>query len=262
MENKDTAAAIIRELATIQHFEINGVPVIIMPVGTSIKTLPELMSAPARIETAVVAHDVTGFVDYVNKFKLATTALFASMAPSLSLKGMLDYHGVGAPSHCGHMVTCGMSHSEEWLRWKSSDRKAMTQKAFGEFLEENLKDVTEPGGAELLNMALSFSSSKKVEFKSAQRLQDGQTQFNYVEGDGDGAGQTKLPERISLGLPVFRGDTHGYPIKARLKYSLKEGLLTLWYELERPDLVVDQAYADVLVRLEKDTGIKPYRGMA
>lgn len=101
----------------------------------------------------------------------------------------------------------------------------------------------------------------KVEFKSAIRLSDGQTQLQYLESNQE-VGEAKLPERITLALPVFRGDTQSYKTGARLKLQVKEANLAIWYELERPDLVLDAAYQDTLARVEKETTLKPFRGMA
>lgn len=261
MEEKDSSAAVIRELASIKEFTIEGVPAIAVPPNYKIEQFPQLLSAPKSIERSVQAHDVAGFVAYVNRFKTEATALFASLTQPLTLKGFLDYHAPGAPSHVRHILTCGMEHSEEWKRWTASNKKAMAQKEFGTFLEDNLKDVVEPRGSDLLALALNFSNMRTVEFKSSQRLSDGQTQLQYVEKDG-GVGEAKLPEKIGLALPVFRGDTHAYKVSARLKLLVKEANLAIWYELERSDLVIEQAYADVLELVEKETGIKPFHGAA
>src|SRR3546814_1127843 len=39
----------------------------------------------------VQAHDVKGFVDYINKFKLDTTRTFAALEPRPQLKAIIDY---------------------------------------------------------------------------------------------------------------------------------------------------------------------------
>jgi hypothetical protein len=48
---------------------------------------------------------------------------------------------------------------------------------------------------------------------------------------------------------------------ARLKYQIKEGALSIWLELERPDLVIDDAYQRVLVDIASATSIEVFRGM-
>ncbi len=107
-------------------------------------------------------------------------------------------------------------------------------------------------------MALNFSSIRQADFKSSQRLQDGIVQFQYVEDEK--AGELKMPERIKLGIPVFRSG-EAYKISARLKYTIKDQTLTIWYELERPDLVLDDAYSQAIKYIEEKTNIEIYRGM-
>src|SRR3546814_10068310 len=74
MEEQDNTAEIIRDLAAIKVGEFGGVPYAIVPRTHELKLLEQL--APPKTFVArgkVQAHDVKGFVDYINKFKLDTT---------------------------------------------------------------------------------------------------------------------------------------------------------------------------------------------
>lgn len=257
MDEQNTAAEIIRDLKAVTVTEIAGVPAVITPPGFLLTKYPELMARPQRIERMVTAHDISGFNDYVNRFKSESTAVFAALLPKPRLHGALDYHHPSAPSHCKHNVVCDMAHSEEWTRWMKADRQGMAQKQFGLFLEDNLKDVVEPTGADLLNIALNFASMRAVEFKSSQRLADGTAQIHYIEEEKSTS--VKLPERIAIGIPVFRGEGP-YKLAARLKYSLKGAEFGIWYELDRPDQVLDTAYGDVIAKVAAATGISVFRG--
>lgn len=77
----------------------------------------------------------------------------------------------------------------------------MNQIDFAEFLENNIQNVAPvgdnysgPSGTELLEMVLAFRETRKVEFKSVKRLQDGTCQFQYSD-DKSGSGNTKIPEK-------------------------------------------------------------------
>lgn len=256
-EELTTAAQIIRDQQAVTVTEIHGVPVVITPGGFQVEKFPELAASPKRTFAFINAHDVTGFIDYINQFKLVNTAIFAALQPQAALSGVIDYHSQNLAAWCTHRVNCDMAHSEEWKRWSGANKTKMDQRAFGVFLEDNLKDVTEPSGADLLSMALNFSSARNAEFKSSIRLADGTVQFSYVEDEK--AGQVRLPARIVLTLPVFRGEG-AYLLAARLKYHLKGAEFSIWYELDRPDLVLDTAYADVIARITAATGIAVFRG--
>lgn len=261
-DNVSTGAAeIIRDLAEPQRFEIEGRPVLVFPEGSKIKEFPELFPPVlTHTKAKVIAHDFTGFIDYVNAFKNGVTRVFAALEPKPKLLAFIDYHeDKGAANFCAHSVICEMPFSEEWKRWTSIDSKPVDQKTFGTFLEDNLKDVIEPTGASLMQAALNFTSMREVEFGSSTRLSSGEVQFAYKEKEK--TGEVKLPERIKLALPVFRGDTRQYAIFARVKYKLDDKKLAIWIELERPDLVIDASYANVLADVADKTEINPFRGM-
>ena len=256
----NTAAQIIEKLAGIKEGTVADVPFVIVPNGFNVKTFENLLPPKALSSKAsIAAHDVDGFVNYINRFKLSQTALFAALQPKPALRAYIDYHSPSAADLCHHVVSCAMDHSEEWKRWSEQDKTKLTQKEFGLFIEDNAKDVLTPSGGELLEMALKFSSLRSVTFGSSQRLQDGTVQFEYKEEEK--TGDIKLPPKIELALPVFRGDKAAYKINARLKYQLKEAQLQIWYELERPDIVIDAAYKAVIDDVMARTEIAIFRGM-
>jgi uncharacterized protein YfdQ (DUF2303 family) len=256
----NTAADIIRGLAGASSMTVAGMPIIVAPRDMQVHKFPELVAPPLIVtRSKIAAHDVAGFIDYINTFKLDTSRIFAALEPKPKLHAIIDYHAVKGAQHCLHTVTCDLAHSEEWKRWTVASGTRMDQKSFGTFVEDNLKDVLEPSGGELMQMALNFTSMRDVEFGSSTRLSSGEVQFSYKEKER--TGEVKLPERIRLALPVFRGDEQAYSIWARVKYQLKEQKLEIWFELERPDLIVDAAYKAVIKEVGEKTSIAPFRGM-
>lgn len=256
------AAQIIKDLSGAQVGELQGIPFAIVPKGHEIKLFENLVAPKALTNKAKIdAHDVDGFVDYINQFKVDGTRIFAALEPKPALRAVIDYHAPTQPALCGHVVSCAMQHSEEWKRWTGNDgaKNAMTQKGFGLLIEDNAKDVIVPSGGDLLQMALQFSSLRSVTFQSGQRLHDGTVSFEYKEEEKSGT--ARLPPQIQLALPVFRADKVAFKINARLKYVIKEGQLAIWYELERPDLVMDEAYQQVIADVAARTGIALFRGM-
>lgn len=256
-----TAAQIIRDLAPPTVENIEGVPFLIVQDGQKFTQFPEFLPHPKRTKAKVTAMDVTGFIDYVNLYKLPRTKLFATtVGLALSVTAKIDYHEAGtdadAPSHCEHNIACPLSFSEEWNRWTAASRVQMSQKEFGEFLEDNLGDIIAPQSDALLAAAMNFSSSRKVDFRSSQRLSDGLTQFTYAEADN--TSQAALPTEITIGIPVFVNGTR-YELKARLKHSIADARLKIWYEIARPDKVIELALKAVLDDITVKTGIPPIR---
>ena len=128
----------------------------------------------------------------------------------------------------------------------------MNQIEFGLFLENNIHCIAAEGnavsGAELLAMVLAFEETRKSEFKSVQRLQDGTMAFAFAD-EQSGGGKARLPEEITLGIQPFRNGDF-YQIKARVRYRIKDGALTLWYELINPEKVIESAFNSTIEKLK------------
>lgn len=153
----------------------------------------------------------------------------------------------------------------EWKRWLSRNKQHFSQIDFAAWLEENLSDIASvagmPSGADILKMALGFEANSDKKLRSKVNLQDGGVQFEFVD---DSTQETRTTmqafERFTLGLPVFDGSTSAYPLEARLKYREKDGKLTFWYELIRPDRVFKTAVTDELGRIKEATGFPVVSG--
>ncbi|KAG1439574.1 hypothetical protein G6F57_019347 [Rhizopus arrhizus] len=140
---------------------------------------------------------------------------------------------------------------------------------FATFIEDNIhcfagNDVEGgkgfPSGGEMLQMALAFEASSEKRIRSAVRLQSGGVQIEHVDTD-DAATVSRMQafDRFRLGLaPFWRGDS--YPLEAKLRYRNTGGGLSLWYDLVRPDRVVDHAVEEMLAQIEATTAIKPIFG--
>lgn len=136
-------------------------------------------------------------------------------------------------------------------------------------LEEQLAKVVQAVDAtgkagkltiQLLQMALAFEASSEKRVRSAVRLQSGGVNIEHVDTD-DAATVTRMQafDRFRLGLaPFWRGDS--YPLEAKLRYRNSSSGLSLWYDLVRPDRVVDYAVEEILAKIEAATTIKPIFG--
>ncbi|MDE2441598.1 MAG: DUF2303 family protein, partial [Betaproteobacteria bacterium] len=111
-----------------------------------------------------------------------------------------------------------------------------------------------PTGAQMLEMALTFEANQDMRFKSAIRLQNGGVQMSFVQDD-DAQTLQKMSvfDRFSLGFPVFwNGDA--YRVDARLRYRVRDGKLTFWFELIRQDKVLEAATQTLIAQIREKTG--------
>lgn len=247
-----------------------GVPLAFVPEGAIVEDLERLLVEPLRIRATPAFHDLASFVRYVKEFKLPATAIFAALTEkSVSFAAVIDYHAPDAPKRGTHRVVYACAASPEWLRWanKSSTEEALkpfTQAQFAQFIEDNMNDIIEPAGADVLEIARTLEAKQSVMFKGGIRQQNGDHSISYTsdtKGAGGGNGELAIPENFVLGIPPFVGGDL-YKVTARLRYSIAEGCLKFRYELVRPHKIIEAACKDMVAKVETETGITPFMGNA
>jgi len=263
-----------RDLAH-RDFEVqyeNGTPFIVHPVDLKIQQFPELREHPLRIEQRVDTTTAQSFVDYFNRFgNIEDSAIFID-EENAQFTAVFDYHVATSrheyhrPGWKQHIAKFKAVKTPEWKAWLENDKKCMSQEEFGRFIENNIAEIQEPSGAEMLEIALSIQAKTEVKFNRATRLDNGQLQITYNEvtnGTAGVNGQLKIPEKFTIGLRLFRG-ADAYKIDARLRYRIKDGNLTLWYELIRPHATIDANLDDItnLILAGIPEGTSVYRGTA
>lgn len=223
-----------------------------------------VLAHPRRKIARVRMHDSESFIEYIKRHgSLADSTIWCIAdykAGKVNFLGILNDHGQeeSAASWRDHRATFAPEFSEEWIRWNAKHKQAFSQADFAEFIENNLKDIASidncPTGAQMLEMALTFEANQDMRFKSAIRLQNGGVQMSFVQDD-DAQTLQKMQvfDRFSIGLPVFwNGDA--YRIDARLRYRVRDGKLTFWFELIRPDKVLEAATTTLIQIIREKTG--------
>lgn len=128
--------------------------------------LDELLDAPRRIETAAVMTTIPSFIDYLNRFKIADSAIFLKDDPAKpALIGIVDFHGGkgGAPANDDgglpadttpgsaaqprfgrHTVSYEFPLSEQFSAWSGIYGKGLGHVEMAEFLAERQYDIANP----------------------------------------------------------------------------------------------------------------------
>ncbi|NYT59460.1 DUF2303 family protein [Alcaligenaceae bacterium] len=245
---------------------------IAVPEGWSLETdarLEQLQNAPYRKKGHSAFKAPDSFVAYVNKHKQTESLLYAQVnaqnnAAPLTIRAVFnDHQGAGLndtnAGWCDFTASLAPQASHEWKTWTELNSKPMSQFEFALFIEDNIKDVaTEegyPSGTEMLKMALQFELSQDKRIKSAIRIQSGGTNIEYVDND-DAATVERMQafDKFMLGIPVF-WQGQAYFLEAKLRYRVREGVLKLWYDLVRSDLVVDDAVKQILADVQQKTDV-------
>ena len=247
----------------------------VVPEGCELHSLEEFLPRPLRIKQKVELHDPASFIDYVKEFGRngVSHIFFYGERPGQAAReveefvAVLDYHegagGVDTPGWCGHVATYPCRRSVEFTDWMERNKKAMSQVDFARFLEDNLPDIVEPKGADLLQIALTLETQKEVTYSSGVRLNNGQVQFQFDEivRGTSAKGTIEIPEQFTLGIAIHEGGP-AYRIPVRLRWRLSDGKVSLWYELVRPHKFVEDAVREMREKIRGQTGITVLSGIA
>lgn len=202
----------------------------------------------------------------------------------------------GAARWGDHRATYRFPLSKEWLAWKAQDGKSMAQADFAAFIEDRINDVVPPD-AGLLNMETDMggdSSTRSpgeqlaylakllggdfatpnrlvelsrglavregVQVKGAVNLNSGESQLVYTTEHADQEGKPlQVPNLFLIALPVFEAGAL-YRLAVRLRYRIAGGRVNWFYQMYRPEKVMDHAFAEACALVADQTTLPVYRG--
>jgi uncharacterized protein YfdQ (DUF2303 family) len=210
------------------------------------KAVESALPAPHRKSGVVALADLPSFLQYVaDQGAVKDTYIYAS-PETRTLTAVLNDHARSyhdLPGWRDFRVSYVAELSREATAWLGNDRKPMEQEAFAVFLEDNIEDIAEPSGETMLQVALTLQAKTEVAFSSHRRLDNGQVQLTYTENieARAGAGDIMIPREFAIGLRLFKNG-EGYKLRARLKYRLGGGKVKFWYELDRAENAIEDAF--------------------
>lgn len=233
--------------------------------------LERYLAYPHRKRGHVVVHEPVSLADYVRRHATASTALYADVRDGTVTAVLNDHQpesgpdeSVGEAGWGDHRAVLDLRPSHEWKVWTNLDGKGMGQTAFAEHLEDNYLDIVDPDHATMLEIAQSIEATSSGNFKSRQRLQDGQVALRYeetVDARAGTKGDLTIPETFTVALRVWEG-LDPVELTCRLRYRIRDGQLSIGYKLERLDDIKDKAFAQVVDTVEQHTDHTCLRGAA
>lgn len=250
-------------LRAAQVRTIGKTPVTFLPKDAEAVGLEEYLETPTRKRGTNNLYDLESFVQVVKDQKTTATRLYYinSADKHPHFRAVFDDHDK-EPGWRQHQAMYSLLHSTEWKTWVQFNKKQMNQETFAQFIEDNLLDIAQPPGAEMLEISRTLEAKKKVSFASGARLSNGANELTFEETISGTAGKGKfqIPELFTIGVCVFEGGDR-YAVEARLRYRIQDGgHLTMWYDLVRPHKVIEDAFAQLKTKVEAQTGLKPING--
>lgn len=241
-----------------------SIPFVVVPQGYAVHDIERLMPEPERKRGVVTVSVADSYIAYLHRHATSgesmTYAALDAEAGSLAMVCVLNDNSAASPRWRDHRCQFTPKLSVEWSRWKAANCKVHDQAEFAKFLEDNAQDVAAvdgmPTGAQMLQMALEFEANADKRFKSKTNLQSGGVRIEFVDDETkDTRKSMQMFERFTIGIPVFDGSKDAYPIEARLKYRVKDGVLVFWFELIRPDRAFKTAANADIAKIESESGV-------
>lgn len=233
----------------------------VLPDGYSLQDVTAAIEKAAphrnRHQGTVMLGDVDSLLAYCADQNCKDTGYIYADPDARSITAVFndqrDAHHSGWRDHRAHFTA---QLTPECKKWLEHNAKAMGQAEFAEFIEDNFSDLNGQDAQTLLNVATTIQAATGINFSSARRLQDGQVQLTYneiIDAKAGADGALKIPQTFTLGLRIFKNG-EGYKLTARLKYRLASGGVKFWYELERPERAIEDAFTGYVNTVREKSG--------
>lgn len=216
---------------------------------------------PRRAKCKITITDLDSFITTTKRYgSLASCNIYLDVdyaANKIQATAIFNDHGDASADGCtpgwrDHRAVLTPRFSKEWIDWTKADKQPMSQENFAHFLERNVGDIVQrdgmPSGSDVLTFVSQLEEVRKVKYGSAINLQNGMVAINFVEeGDSATKGKLEVFKRFSIGIrPFFAGNA--YQLDALLRYRIDRntGDIGFWYELQKPDRILEDASKDVI----------------
>lgn len=257
----DTQAALNAGMILGEIRKIGERPFVVVPQDAKVADLENYLLAPTRKRGSTTLTDVASFIAFVSAEKTPETRIYGNL-DNPHFTAVFNDHGKSGPGWRDHIAKYACPLSPEWLIWIGHSGKHKTQVDFAQFIEDNLPDIVEPAGAEMLEISRSLEAKKSVNFASGVRLTNGANELTYEETISGAAqkGKLQVPEGFVIGIPVLQGGD-SYRVEARLRYRIGDGgKMTMWYELVRPHKIVEDAIKNIRAEIKTGTELDVLSG--
>lgn len=233
---KEIIASLVAAIAQPQKIDVDGHDIIALPPGWITEDNTDLRDSPVRVEQVVTMTGLPSFLDYVNRFKGASSSIF--ITPDLTqlangavlARAFLDYHtedaAMGAiPAWLRHEVKLTARPSLAYAKLLAMDGKLMDQPTFATSLEDIARFASSHDAADLLEIARTLSLTSKGDFKSFEDEFSGSVDFRYDLAVRASAGtqerKLSVPSHIDFTIPLIDG-LSPVQVQAKLLYRVPD----------------------------------------
>lgn len=270
--------------AAIVPFQVvDGVHVAVLPHDAEqwelkVVDIDAQLAHPRRKRGAFVVRDVASFIAYINRHKSDAATVWADNAGGMT--AYLNDHeptptigtseaNAGAAGWRDHSVKLRREQTPGYAAWVKASGVELTQKQFAEFLEDRIGEITNPDGADLLEVATFFQAHTKIGITSARNLSNGEIQLHYTEEEDKSVGDTQIPTEFSILMRPYRDsspvsepgsaaapDPDQFITSAKLRYRLHGPAVTFLFKLHEDFAAqIDGVHQAAIARVRAETDV-------
>lgn len=206
------------------------------PEFVEIVDLEEKLDEPRRKHGTFLPADVASFVAYVKNHHDENDSTIWIHRDTATITAILNDHSPIHPGWGDHKALLTLERTPEWQHWKGGDGRWFDQESFAEHVQQGVFEIAIPDPATMLEVAQSLQGHTSVSWKTARRLDNGEVSFAYQETMDATAGRTaqvEVPSEFTLNVVAFYGEDMS-TVDARLRYRVRDGVLSIGYQLVRP----------------------------
>lgn len=240
-----------------------GIQHAMIPAGSDLISMEELMDAPKRIKASPEFYDVGGFIDYTEEFAEAGTRIFVNQG-DWRFFTIFDAPAKGQPAWGDHCASLQLKKSPEWKRFVGMDSVKLSPMELAEFIEENIEYFKGPlVGAELLTMAQNLKVDLKGDLQIDHTTQAGLKHLvikdDSVLSGRSGDKDLAFPEKVDLSLRVFDQHT-AYSVSVFLRYRASKEGVKFWFKVPDVPGIEEAAFEKVIEEIREKSGLKTLKG--
>lgn len=211
----------------------------------------DLLDEPRRKTGTFKPTDLASFIHYTENHHDDDRSTIWIERDHARITAVFNDHSDIEPGWGDHKALLTLERTPEWMHWKSNDHKLFDQTAFAEHIQQGISEIVIPDPATMLEVAQSIQGRTEATWRTARRLDNGETAFGYVEtveATAGRQGSLEIPSEFVLNVSPFYGEDLA-PVTARLRYRIREGALLIGYQLVQPHQVELGVLAGIRDRL-------------
>lgn len=229
--------------------DIDGVKVFVTPEGMY-RVMDELLKAPIRKTGFQSLRDLKSFLAFAKAKTLNAAEIFLTAEGAIQARLTLDADTFGQYGAFYNPVP-----SQSFRDWTKADGEKMDQTEFALFIERHIDDIHPgenlPSAGDLLTFCSAIEDKRTVTFKKSVSLQDGRVELTYAEKTSDAAEQKmQLFREFQIALRPYLDRDATYAVRAALRFRIRDGAISFWYELKGLEAVREQIRSDIRKELE------------